>query len=204
MTQTLPCPNCRAAIDVASAKWCDCLSKKLSIVCPHCKACFCKLRKFTMEPEWNVALRELLEQQTVEKFRRSLGVSTTAVKYPQTVLVVDDDEEIRLIAEYTITRMGYRVYTAADAEEGLAMAADLRPTIVLTDALMPKMDGRELCRRIKYLDPSIKVVVMSSMYTGSRYRIEAMNDFHADEYLAKPINFRRLRDVLNSLLARAA
>jgi len=204
MTKTLPCPHCHAAIDIASAKWCDCLSKKLSIVCPHCKACFCKLRKFTMEPEWNVALRELLEQQTVEKFRRALDASAMSVSHPQTVLVVDDDEEIRLIAEYTIMQMGYRVYTAADAEEGLAMVDSLRPTIVLTDALMPKMDGRELCRRIKDLDPSIKVVVMSALYTSTRYRIEAMHQFHADEYLAKPINFTRLRDVLDSLLARAA
>src|SRR5690349_11323053 len=110
MTKTLPCPNCHAPIDIASAKWCDCLSKKLSIVCPHCTACFCKARKFDMESEWNVALRALLEQQTVEKFRRALDASTASIKHPQTVLIVDDDEEIRLIAEYTIAQMGYRTF----------------------------------------------------------------------------------------------
>ena len=74
-----------------------------------------------------------------------------------------------------------------------------RPDIVITDALMPKVDGRQLCRLIKNIDPSIKVVVMSGLYTKSHYRVEAMHQFQADEYLAKPINFERLRNVLEHL-----
>lgn len=157
-----------------------------------------------MEDEWAVALRELLEQQTVEKFRRALEVSPASVKHDQRVLIVDDDEEILLIAEYTIAQMGYRTYTASNAEDALALAESARPDIVLTDALMPKMDGRELCRRIKQLDPTIQVVVMSALYTSSRYRHEAIHQFHADEYLAKPIYFKRLREVLDHLRKAAA
>lgn len=202
--ETLPCPLCKSPIEIAAAKWCDCLSKKLSVVCPRCHLCFCKLQKFAMEPEWTAALRELLERQTVEKFRRALAASESKVAHAQTVLIVDDDEEIRLIAEYTVARMGYRTFTASDAEEALKMAAEVRPDIVLTDALMPKIDGRELCRRLKYLDPKMKVVVMSALYTRTRYRVEAIHDFRADEYLAKPINFKRLREVLEQLTAKAA
>lgn len=204
MPKTLPCPTCSAPIEIATAQWCNCLSKRLSVICPHCKACFCKLRGFAKEPQWNMALRELLEQQTVEKFRRALQMSESSLKHPQTVLIVDDDEEIRLIAEYTITQMGYRTYSAADAEEALQLADELRPNIVLTDALMPKVDGRELCRQLKHLDPTMKVVVMSALYTSSKYRIEAMHQFRADEYLAKPINFKRLQDVLMQLTEKAA
>jgi YesN/AraC family two-component response regulator len=79
-----------------------------------------------------------------------------------------------------------------------------RPDIVLTDALMPKIDGRQLCRLIKTSDASIKVVIMTALYKSSRYRTEAMNTFHADEYLAKPIDFAHLRQVLGNLSARVA
>ena len=203
MNSTLPCPTCKAPIEVASAQWCNCLSKKLSVVCPSCHSCFCKLSPSARGAQWNVALRETLDQQTQEKFRRALEGSAGNSAKLQTVLIVDDDEEIRLIAEYTVQRMGYRTIVASDAEEALAIVKRSRPDIVITDALMPKVDGRELCRLIKNIDPSIKVVVMSGLYTTSQYRVEAMHQFHADEYLAKPINFERLRTVLEQLSSAA-
>lgn len=51
---------------------------------------------------------------------------------------------------------------------------------------------------------SIKVVIMSALYKSTRYRIEAMKAFHADEYLAKPIDFARLQQVLGKLAVKAA
>jgi OmpR family response regulator RpaB len=144
-----------------------------------------------------------VERQTEEKFRRALSVTAASSPTELTVLIVDDDEEIRLIAEYTIQQMGYRTLTAANAEEALQIVEHDRPDMVLTDALMPKIDGRQLCRLIKAIDPSIKVVVMTSLYTTSRYRVEAINTFHADEYLAKPINFVKLEQVLRQLASEA-
>src|SRR5216683_2759866 len=141
MTPRLPCPGCRAPIEISSAQWCHCLSKNLSVICASCHSCFCKLSTAARGAEWNVALRAIVESS--------------------------------------------------------------RPDIVITDALMPKIDGRELCRLIKRVDPSIKVVVMSGLYTKSHYRVEAMHQFQADEYLAKPINFERLRNVLEDLSSAA-
>jgi CheY-like chemotaxis protein len=203
MTSTLPCPACKAKIEISSAQWCQCLSKNLSVICPSCHSCFCKLSTTDRGAEWNVALRAMLERQTEEKFRRALQGSTANSAKSQTVLIVDDDEEIRLIAEYTVQQMGYRTITASHGEEALALVESSRPDIVITDALMPKIDGRQLCRLIKLIDPSIKVVVMSGLYTKSSYRVEAMHQFHADEYLAKPINFERLRNVLEHLSTAA-
>jgi DNA-binding NtrC family response regulator len=145
----------------------------------------------------------MFERQTEAKFRRALEASGENTAKSQTVLIVDDDEEIRLIAEYTVQKMGYRTLTASHAEEALAIVEASKPEIVITDALMPKIDGRQLCRLIKVSNPSIKVVVMSGLYTKSQYRVEAMNQFHADEYLAKPINFERLRTVLQTLSSAA-
>ncbi|HMC22079.1 MAG TPA: response regulator [Thermoanaerobaculia bacterium] len=69
---------------------------------------------------------------------------------------------------------------------------------------MPKLDGRQLCKLIKANNPSIKVVVMTSLYTTSRYRVEAISAYQADEFLAKPINFAKLRQVLGGLSTEAA
>jgi CheY-like chemotaxis protein len=200
---SLPCPSCGSAVVLANVEWCQCVTKPLSVVCPSCRNCSCKLRDFPKQAEWTCVIRELLQTQTEEKFRRALN-TTPLNSAGMTVLVVDDDEEIRLIAEYTIQQMGYHVITAAGPQEALDIIKESRPDIVLTDALMPKMDGRQLCRLIKAADRSIKVVIMTALYKGSRYRIEAMSAYHADEYLSKPINFTQLQQVLGHLSTRVA
>jgi CheY-like chemotaxis protein len=204
---SLPCPTCAAPIELGAIEWCHCVSSALSAVCPSCQACFCAKRLFPMRAEWHHELRQLRERQIEEKFKRALGMdpATTPEGLPVlTVLIVDDDEEIRLIAEYSVQQMGYRTLSAANAEEALKLVGQSEPDIVLTDALMPRTDGRQLCRLIKLIDPSIKVIVMSSLYTALRYRTEAMHMFHADDYLTKPINFDKLREVLAKVSRKAA
>jgi CheY-like chemotaxis protein len=201
---SLPCPTCAAPIDLARVEWCQCVTKPLSLVCRACRNCSCKLRDFPKRAEWTCALLELRQKQTEEKFRRALKTEMPNASGSPTVLVVDDDEEIRLIAEYSIQQMGYNVVTASGSQEALEIVDRSRPDIVLTDALMPKMDGRQLCRLIKAADSSIKVVIMTALYKSSRYRTEALHTFRADEYLAKPIDFARLQQVLGHLSARVA
>ena len=204
LPKALPCPSCSQTIRLSNVEWCQCVTKPLSVVCPSCHKCSCGLRDFPKRAEWTCVIRELLQKQTEEKFRRALNATAANTSNGTTVLVVDDDEEIRLIAEYTIQQMGYQVMTAAGPEEALRIVEQSRPDIVLTDALMPKMDGRELCRLIKRTDSSIRVVIMTALYKGPRYRTEAISTFYADEYLAKPIDFARLQQVLGQLSARAA
>jgi CheY-like chemotaxis protein len=204
LTNSLPCPSCTTGIEISTVQWCHCVSKTLSVVCPSCHACFCKLREFPMRAEWARALRGLAERQTAEKIRRAANSASASSPTALTVLVVDDDEEIRSIAEYTVQQMGYRTLAAANGEEALQIVEHSRPDIVLTDTLMPKIDGRQLCRLIKDIDRSIKVVVMTSLYTATRYRIEALSTFLADQYLAKPIDFVKLEQVLHQLAQEAA
>jgi CheY-like chemotaxis protein len=201
---SLPCPTCGSAISLQSVEWCQCVTRPLSVVCPACRNCACKLRNYPKRAEWTCVIRELIQKQTEEKFRRALNTDPMSAGTGPTVLVVDDDEEIRLIAEYSIQQMGYHVITAAGPEAALAIIEKTKPDIVLTDALMPKIDGRQLCKLIKTSDASIKVVIMTALYKSSRYRTEAMHTFHADEYLAKPIDFAHLRQVLGNLSARIA
>jgi len=83
------------------------------------------------------------------------------------------------------------------------VARAVHPDLLLTDALMPKMDGREVCKRLKS-DPqtsSIKVIIMTSAYTASRYKTEAMAAYRADGYLNKPVDFKLLNDLLGKLVS---
>lgn len=115
------------------------------------------------------------------------------------ILVVDDDEEMRLAVAYMLERMGYQVRTVADAREALVAIDQQKPQIVLTDALMPGLDGRQLCRLIKAIHPDLKVVIMTSLYTAPRYKYEAFKSFRVDEYIAKPLNTAKLQSVLSKL-----
>ena len=121
-----------------------------------------------------------------------------------TVLIVDDDEEIREIAAYLVEQLGYRAITVENAATALDAVENDRPAVVITDALMPRLDGRDLCRLIKGAFIGTKVVVMSGLYTAPHYKYEALRNFKADEYLPKPIDFERLREVLARLAPIAA
>lgn len=119
------------------------------------------------------------------------------------VLIVDDEDEIRAVAVRAVTELGLSVVVARNGEEGVALAKVYRPDIVVTDAMMPKLDGREMALRIKEdpLTAGAKIVILTSLYTDARYKYEALKTFRADAYLAKPVDARTLQDVLRKFLA---
>lgn len=194
------CGGCHRPYDALTADWCRCVTKEVAIACPHCQSCVCKESPCAARDCWFHAPDALQRMRVSEKQRRK---KTAALQYQQAarVLVVDDDEEIRLITKYALHQMGYDCITANSSSMALEMMLSRRrPAMVLTDALMPGGDGRELCKTIKDFYPDVKVVVMTSLYTGARYASEAHRLFRADDYLAKPIDFERLRGVLTRLL----
>ncbi|MDH5628478.1 MAG: response regulator, partial [Candidatus Krumholzibacteria bacterium] len=65
------------------------------------------------------------------------------------ILVADDEPHIRQILRFTLERAGYQVFLAADGEEALARAAEVKPSLVLLDVMMPKIDGYEVCRKMR-------------------------------------------------------
>lgn len=194
-TSRARCTFCSAELETNVAEWCRCVGKQISPICPSCRNCLCTTPVSSDPTLWRATPDWLLKSRAAEMRRRTAEPVTVAVEYAD-VLIVDDDEEIRLLAAYCVQQMGYRVAVAASGREVLDAVAAQAPRVIITDALMPKMDGRELCREVKTLHPEVKVIVMTSLYTSPRYKYEAYRKFMADEYLAKPIDFERLRDVL--------
>lgn len=189
------CPSCSAVSDVSLSPWCDCVTRERTPVCISCGQCLCKRPAIERVNFWSRAPQSMKSARTPE-----LRSTTLREVQAPLVMVVDDDEEIRLIAQHVIEKLGYRCTTAASGSEALAMIAAEEPKVVITDALMPKMDGRDLCRFVKR-SSAAKVVIMTSVYTAPRYKHEAFKTFAADDYLAKPIDFAALQATLERLLA---
>ena len=195
-----PCPACNSIMEAVGADWCLCMVKRPSVVCDSCHTCLCKAAPRINREFWSLAPASVIEDNEAERYMRA--GQTTVDGHIVDVLIVDDDEEIRSVAAYVIQEMGYSVLTAAGAAEALKLMQTVRPALVLTDALMPKIDGRQLCRMIKTGFPRVAVVIMTALYTSPRYKYEALKTFRADGYVAKPIDFARLTEVIGQLVPR--
>ena len=208
-TYKIACYHCGRTFDALQAPFCTCLSPARTFVCPHCGQCFCKAPQAHQKAFWTAAPASLWRRKTLQ--RHGAQTELRAQPSPESVtrplvLVVEDDPETLRVASEVIGRLGYGVIAAGDGEEGLRLAQAYRPEVVITDALMPKMDGRALCLRLKQLPATshAKVVVMTSVYVAGRYRSEAMTKFKADEYLTKPLDFQKLRLTLERMAGEAA
>jgi CheY-like chemotaxis protein len=105
------------------------------------------------------------------------------------ILLVEDDENVQLIVRTVVTTMGYGFVVGANGQEGLSLAREYSPELILSDAFMPKLDGREMCRLLKE-DPTTagsKAIIMTGLYTDRKYRNEALDYFKVDDYVAKPL-----------------
>jgi len=73
------------------------------------------------------------------------------------ILIADDEPHIRQILRFTLERAGYQVFTAADGEEALIRANEIKPSLVLLDVMMPKIDGYEVCRKMRQFSHFAKI-----------------------------------------------
>jgi DNA-binding response OmpR family regulator len=126
----------------------------------------------------------------------------------RTVLVVDDEPEIRLLLQRSLEKHGYAVETAADGAEAVAKAEALVPDLVLLDAMLPKVHGFEACQQIKASPRSryVPVIMMTAIYRGWRFAQDARDTYGAEDYIEKPFRFddvlRRIDAVLEATASR--
>jgi DNA-binding response OmpR family regulator len=122
---------------------------------------------------------------------------------PKRVLVVDDEPDILRLLERSLKASGYAVTTAADGQKAEQALAKSPPDLVLLDAMLPLVNGFEICSRIKS-NPRLRkvpVIMMSAVYRGWRFAQDARDAFGADDYVEKPFH---LADLLHRVEERLA
>ena len=122
------------------------------------------------------------------------------MRTPARVLIADDNPANVDILQTRLAVHGYEILTAADGEEALALAREKHPDLILLDVMMPKLDGFEVCRRLK-ADPSLPFmpVILVTARAESKDVVTGL-EAGADEYLTKPVDQAALVARVKSML----
>ena len=106
---------------------------------------------------------------------------------PETILVVDDDQDMCWALEAALASVGYRVETVDTAQRAIASVAERAFAVAFVDARLPDMDGLRLVDRLRDLRPAMRIVMISGYYLEDDPRISlAMRESRIDGFLAKP------------------
>lgn len=114
------------------------------------------------------------------------------------LLIVDDQQGIRLLLNEVFKREGYATFLAANGIEALEIAERIKPDVVLLDMKIPGMDGIEILKRIKLKTPNMPVVMMTAY--GELDLIQEAMKLGAAHYFTKPFDIYEVRDAVKGLL----
>ena len=118
------------------------------------------------------------------------------------ILLVDDEPDILEIVEYNLKNEGYKVYTASSGIEGVSLAKEVKPDLILLDVMMLEMDGIEACDQIRKI-PSLEHTIIAFLTArGEDYSQVAGFEAGADDYITKPVKPKVLTSRLKALLRR--
>ncbi len=118
----------------------------------------------------------------------------------QTVLIVEDEEQIVAVLRAYLEREGFACLTAGDGEAGLALALSERPALVILDLMLPKLGGDEVCARIRQAS-NVPILILSAR-GRTQDRIFGL-DIGADDYLSKPFSPAEVVARVKALLRRS-
>lgn len=125
--------------------------------------------------------------------------------YKGYLLVVEDVPDILMLIETTLKFKGYRVMTAVNGQEALEIIQRERPSVIITDILMPKLDGFSLVHRLR-LDPEtrdIPVVFLSATYVAPEDKAFAQT-IGVTRFIEKPVDFESFLPVIDQLMTKGA
>jgi DNA-binding response OmpR family regulator len=118
-----------------------------------------------------------------------------------TILLVDDEDSIQKLLTYPLERDGFRVLQARDGEEALERFAAEEVDLVVLDIMLPKLDGLEVCRRMR--SQSSVPIIMLTARDDELDKVLGL-ELGADDYITKPFSIREFRSRVRALLRRAS
>ena len=176
----------------------------------------CRVRDLQVLFCWHLAInegRKLREECEECSYRRrwaagELSTSDFVKKHERRgqprstrrVLVVDDEPNILYALEETVRDLGFDCIAACDGEDALVIARGAHPDLIITDVIMPRLDGFELCERLKADEATRDIpVVMVTVRATDRDRREG-STAGAAAYLTKPFHLTELKEIIDRLL----
>jgi len=127
----------------------------------------------------------MIEQKNIESLR-------DPIEKPS-IIVIDDDQEMRNLLEASLRTFDYRLYLCESGAEGVQLAEKIRPSLVICDWMMPGMDGLEVCRKIKSNhDLRLTYFILLTAWGNVDDRVQAL-ETGADDFIAKPPNLKEFR-----------
>ena len=119
-----------------------------------------------------------------------------------TILVADDEEDLRELVTYRLSRSGYNVIGAEDGQAAFELAAERTPDLMVLDVMMPKLDGYELTRRLRAEAALSSIPVILLTARSQESDIDRGFEVGADDYLKKPFNPDELVARVRAVLGR--
>ena len=117
-----------------------------------------------------------------------------------TILVIDDEPQITEIIETFLSNSGYKVHVSNVAADGLKLAKNIKPDVILLDIMMPDFDGYSICNDLKNDADTAKIPVV--FLTGKDRNDDMGRSFKAggDMFIKKPFSCERLLEIINIIL----
>ncbi len=119
------------------------------------------------------------------------------------VLVVEDDADIRDTVAYNLRQEGYQVRAVADGAAALEATRQRAPALVILDLMLPRVDGLEVCRRLRAQPTTASVPILILTARAEETDIIVGLEMGADDYVTKPFSWAELRARIRALLRRA-
>jgi DNA-binding response OmpR family regulator len=109
-----------------------------------------------------------------------------------TLLFADDDPDIQLMMRRVAEKQGYEVIQAFDGEEALRVAQERQPDLIILDIMMPKMDGRDVCKALRAHEKTREIPILIFSAKGEQWDRVSGLEVGADDYIDKPFNLEQL------------
>lgn len=120
----------------------------------------------------------------------------------KSILIVDDDQDIRDLLSYNLQKSGYSVNEAINGFDCLEKIKTIKPNLILLDVMMPEMDGLEVCQQIKSDPKNHDILICFLTARGEDYSQIAALEAGGDDYVTKPIKPKVLISRINAILRR--
>ncbi len=121
-----------------------------------------------------------------------------------TILVADDDADIRELVAFKLAQDGHEVHAVADGEAALRAVPEVAPDLVLLDVMMPRRTGIEVCEALRAQSATASIPVILLTAKAQEADVERGFTCGADDYIVKPFSPRELASRVRSILARQA